>query len=270
MVLHADELGPAILFCYELHLRKLYSPHGACADVVHLAGPDQIVQRLHCLLNRGMRIESMDLQKIDVVGIEAPERSMDLIEDGLAREPTLVCVVSKLRQLLAILDCPQTWVFTSVTVALCEDDELVARQLVLVDRFANDLFRDTVGVYISYASVLAVEPTAYDDMRHASIPSSDSSIVCSLQQRQRLFLFNDPGLPFGRTDAHCTQDGYRNSQAALSQATVFSPRLLEETLDIQLVRHGCDGVNCGETCDQRGVPRTYSGGSHSQRRIMSL
>jgi hypothetical protein len=48
----------------------------------------------------------MDLQKVDIVGIEALEGSIDSIEDGLARETTLVRVVPKLWQLLAVLNSP--------------------------------------------------------------------------------------------------------------------------------------------------------------------
>jgi hypothetical protein len=122
----------------------------------------------------------MDLQKIDVVGIETLERSIDLIEDGLAWKTTLVCVVSKLWKLLAILNSPKAWVLARVTVALCEDDELVTRKLVLLDRFANDLFRDAIGVNIGCEITLAGGPAGRDRMQRTSVPSCKPSIVCSL------------------------------------------------------------------------------------------
>jgi hypothetical protein len=73
VILHADELGPSILLSSKLQLRKLYSPHRTGADVSHFSAPDQIVQRFHCLLKRGIRIEAMDLQQINVVQVEALE-----------------------------------------------------------------------------------------------------------------------------------------------------------------------------------------------------
>jgi hypothetical protein len=98
------------------------------------------MQRLHCLLNWGIWVESVDLQKVDVVGIKALERSIDSVEDCLARQTTLVCVVPELRQLLSILNGSQAWVLACVTVTFCKDNKLVARKIVLLDCFANDLF----------------------------------------------------------------------------------------------------------------------------------
>ena len=148
VVLHADELGPAVLLSGKLHPRKLDSPHGAGTNVVHLAALDQVMQCLHRLLDWSVVVESVDLQEIDVVGIEALQGGIDLVEDGLARQTALVGVVSELWKLRAILDCSQTWVLARVSVAFGEDDELMAGKFVLLDRLANDLFRDSVGVYV--------------------------------------------------------------------------------------------------------------------------
>lgn len=49
MILHADKFGPAILFCYELQLRKLRGPHAAGANISDLAALDKIVESFHCL-----------------------------------------------------------------------------------------------------------------------------------------------------------------------------------------------------------------------------
>jgi hypothetical protein len=184
----------------------------------------------------------MDLQKVDVVGIEALERSIDLIENGLARKATLICIVSKLRELLAVLNSPKTWVFARVTVALCEDDELVAWKLVLLNRFANDLFRDTIGVNISCGDASAGEPAGRSRVQRTSVPSREPSVVCSLQQWQRLRLFSNPWLPLGRAYTHGTQDGHRDFQATFPETSIFGPRLLEKAFDVELVRHGCDDV----------------------------
>jgi hypothetical protein len=60
----------------------------------------------------------------------------------------LVGVVLQHRQLLAVVDTSQAWVFANNAEAFGEDDELVARKFVLLDRLANDLLGDAVGVDI--------------------------------------------------------------------------------------------------------------------------
>jgi hypothetical protein len=145
----------------------------------------------------------------------------------------------------------------------------VTGKLVLLDRFANDLFRDTIGVNIGCEDLLAIRPQCLDHIRHTSIPSCKSPVVRSLQQRQRLFLFNDPWLPFGRANAHSTQDGYRNFQATLSQTLVFGLRLLEETFNVQLVCHGCGNVTVGDL-GQGGIVKTFVEEAIAVMRSMSL
>jgi len=73
MVLHADKLGPPALLSYKLHTSELHRPHAARADVAHLAALDQIMQRLHCLLDRHGLVEAVDLQQVDVGRVEAGE-----------------------------------------------------------------------------------------------------------------------------------------------------------------------------------------------------
>ena len=84
VILHADELGPAVLLGAELHAGKLRGPHAACTNVAHLAGLDQVMQSLHGLFDRSVGVEAMDLQKIDVWRVQATERSLDGVEDGSA------------------------------------------------------------------------------------------------------------------------------------------------------------------------------------------
>lgn len=85
-VLHADEPGPSVLLGRELHPRELRRPHRARADVAHLARLHQVVQCLHGLLDRGGRVEAVDLEQIDVTGTEAREGRFYGVEDGSARE----------------------------------------------------------------------------------------------------------------------------------------------------------------------------------------
>lgn len=58
--LHCNELCPAIPLGAELHHGELVRPHGARTNVSDLAAPDEIIQRLHRLLHRGVGVEAMD------------------------------------------------------------------------------------------------------------------------------------------------------------------------------------------------------------------
>lgn len=81
MILHANELGPPILLRHKLHLRKLHRPHTTRTNIPDLPALDQIMQSLHCLLDRRVLIESVDLQQVDVVRFQARERFIDGVED---------------------------------------------------------------------------------------------------------------------------------------------------------------------------------------------
>ncbi|MPM32210.1 hypothetical protein SDC9_78770 [bioreactor metagenome] len=81
LILHRDELGPVVQFGGVLHLGELPGPHGGGADVTRLAGLHHVVECLHCLFDRGVRIEAVDLVQVDVVGAEPLQRGVDLFED---------------------------------------------------------------------------------------------------------------------------------------------------------------------------------------------
>ena len=146
MVLHADKLRPAVPFRAKLHHGKLVRPHGARADVAHLTAPHQVVQRAHRLLDGDGAVEAVDLQQVEVRRVEAPQRGLDGGEDGLPREPGLVDVVFALLDLLAVGDGAHVGLLAHDAVAFGQDDELVAGEGVFFDRFADDFFRDAVGV----------------------------------------------------------------------------------------------------------------------------
>src|SRR5689334_15212409 len=82
LVLHADKLGPPILLCYKLHSGKLSRPHAAGTDVPDLTTLHQIMQSLHGLLDGDTVVESVDLQKINVVGTQSLQGSIDLLENS--------------------------------------------------------------------------------------------------------------------------------------------------------------------------------------------
>jgi hypothetical protein len=68
------------------HLGELPGIHRGGADIAGLACLDDIVQRLQRLLDRRRIVEAVDLVEIDVVGAEAAQAVVDLVEDRLARQ----------------------------------------------------------------------------------------------------------------------------------------------------------------------------------------
>ena len=70
VVLHRHEARPTVRRPTE-RLRELPREHAARADVAHLAGLDDVVQRLQRLLDRRARIPAVDLVQVDVVELRA-------------------------------------------------------------------------------------------------------------------------------------------------------------------------------------------------------
>lgn len=48
-------------------------PHRARADVVDLAHRDEVVQGAHRLLDRHVVVEPVDLENVDIIGLQASE-----------------------------------------------------------------------------------------------------------------------------------------------------------------------------------------------------
>jgi hypothetical protein len=86
MILHTDELRPAISLGAELHLSELVCPHAAGAYVAHFTRLYEVVEGFHCFFNGDGGIESMDLEKVDVGGVETAEGGFYCGEDGVTRE----------------------------------------------------------------------------------------------------------------------------------------------------------------------------------------
>ena len=85
MVLHRRELCPTVLFSRVLHVMQLESVHCGAADCANLARLNERIERLHCLFDRRVVIESMDLIQIDVIDAEAFERAVDFGVDRAFR-----------------------------------------------------------------------------------------------------------------------------------------------------------------------------------------
>ncbi len=90
VVLHGHEFRPALDLGRVLCLSELPRKHAAGSDVASLAGADDVVQRLHRLLNGRAGIPPVDLVQVDVVHLETPQRRVDARQDVLAAETAAV------------------------------------------------------------------------------------------------------------------------------------------------------------------------------------
>ena len=145
-VLHGDELGPAAALGDHVHLQELPGVHGAGADVEHLAGSHEVVQRLHLLLHGSVVVEAVRDVEVDVVGAEALERGVDLAEERLAVDALGVGAV------------------VHGVVALGGDDRIVAHAH-LGDDLAEDLLGGAEAVVVCRVEeVDALVPGVADDL----------------------------------------------------------------------------------------------------------
>lgn len=87
MVLHGDELGPAVLLGHKLQHSKLVGPHRARANVPHLAALNQVVECFHDLFRRGVTVVAVNLEQINIVSPETLQRRLDLVENCRTRLP---------------------------------------------------------------------------------------------------------------------------------------------------------------------------------------
>ena len=85
-ILHTNKFGPAIPLGAELHHSELICPHAAGTYVVHLPAFYQIVKCFHRFFDRHCFIEAVDLQEVNIGGLETEEGGVDGSEDALAGE----------------------------------------------------------------------------------------------------------------------------------------------------------------------------------------
>ena len=83
--LKRDELRPAVPLGNLLHPLQLPREDGGRADVAHLAALHDIVESLHDLLHRRVRVEAVDLVEVHVVHVESLQGMVDFRHDILAR-----------------------------------------------------------------------------------------------------------------------------------------------------------------------------------------
>ncbi len=68
----------------KLHLRELVGPHRTCSDISDFAGFHEIVEGFHRFLDGNILVEAVDLEKVEVGGVQSFERGFDVGEDGIA------------------------------------------------------------------------------------------------------------------------------------------------------------------------------------------
>ena len=68
----------------KLHLCELIGPHRTCTDVSDFAGPDKVVEGFHGFFDGNILVKTVDLEEVDIGGIETFERRFDVGEDGIA------------------------------------------------------------------------------------------------------------------------------------------------------------------------------------------
>lgn len=129
-----------------LHHCELIRPHAACSNIVDFTHLHEIVQRFHCLLDWCMRIESVYLKQVQVIGVQSLQAGIHSAENGCPRKTSLVHVVLRLSNPLSIHDAPDVRCFAYVAVTLGQDDELVAWDVEFLDCLGDYLFADAIGV----------------------------------------------------------------------------------------------------------------------------
>jgi len=69
VVLHADELSPAVLLGDKLKLGELGCIHGARTNVANFTALDEIVESPHGFFSGDGRVITVDLEEVDVIGV---------------------------------------------------------------------------------------------------------------------------------------------------------------------------------------------------------
>lgn len=64
-----------------LQICKLVSPHGTSTEIADFSCLDEIMKGFHCFFGRRGGVIAMNLEDINVIGVQAREGGFNLIED---------------------------------------------------------------------------------------------------------------------------------------------------------------------------------------------
>lgn len=78
--------------CDDLQVVQLVGVHGAGAECTHLALAHQVVECFHGLFHGDVVIEAVDDAKVQVIGAQTLERTLDLMFDGAGGKAAFVKV----------------------------------------------------------------------------------------------------------------------------------------------------------------------------------
>jgi hypothetical protein len=115
---------------------------------------------------------------------------------------TTINIILRLRNLLPIHNAPDPRLLTNIPVAFTQNHDFIPRNLVLLDRFADDLLADTVAVHVR------------------RVPGVEAAVVSGFQQGEGFLFVDDPGLPGWVAETHGAEDGDGDAQAAGAEAFV--------------------------------------------------
>ena len=147
-----DKLVPPVLLRDVLQCLELPCRHRTRANIPDPTLLNHIVQRLHNLFPRCVTVQAVNLQNIDV-GTKALGALFNGVEDVLPAETNPVdhlAVVGRDRR-----DGEGRVFFVDAEVAFREEDDLVARDVVLLEGFADDLLGDAVGVDVGLDAIIS-------------------------------------------------------------------------------------------------------------------
>ena len=190
--MHTDELGPAVLHSHLVEMRKLPTPHRACANVAHFTALNEVVQGFHRFFGGHLGIVSVNLEEIKVRSLQARERGVDRIEDGCAGEPTLVDV-SWLFPDLGCDVCVDARIIGDETKAFRCDHDLVTGDFILA-RASRELGRmlhgwshlfDELG-HDAFGFTVRIEVGGVDRV--------DAEVPCGFEHLEGSFFVEDPRL----------------------------------------------------------------------------
>lgn len=126
------------------------------------------MKSLQGLLDRGIVVKAVDLQEVDVWRVKTLQGRLDLVEDSGSAQAKLVLVVLGRLEGLSLQRVAGLGLLGNRSPALCEDDYLVAWDIVLLQGLADDLLAGTVRI----------------DVRR--VPGVQTHIIGLLEKRQCL------------------------------------------------------------------------------------
>ena len=156
--LQPDERRPAAETRGEVGFGDLPRRGVRDAEVAHLAGPNEVVERGHRLLDGGVHVPDVQPVQVDVVGLQAPQRVLAGVDQRLAARAAAVGIAR-----------------IEVAAELGRDHQAIAAGGVAPDVVADDLLGVALGVEVGGVDEVAAEvDEAVDDLLgllHAGAPA---------------------------------------------------------------------------------------------------